>query len=137
MLTFLMLQLQSFQRLAMVITVIPLGMIGVVGILLIVQKPLGFVAILGVLALFGMIAKNGVILIAQIEEERAQGADLRLAVERAALSRFRPLMLTALSTVLGLAPIAPPCSGAPWRSLSWVGSWSRRFSHSSSCPFFT
>lgn len=113
MLTFLMLQLQSFQRLAMVITVIPLGMIGVVSILLIVQKPLGFVAILGVLALFGMIAKNGVILIAQIEEERAQGADVRLAVERAALSRFRPLMLTALSTVLGLAPIAPTVFWGP------------------------
>ncbi|MDP2355414.1 MAG: efflux RND transporter permease subunit [Beijerinckiaceae bacterium] len=113
MLTFLMLQLQSFQRLAMVITIIPLGMIGVVGILLVVQKPLGFVAILGVLALFGMIAKNAVILISQIEEERAQGANVRDAVETAALSRFRPLMLTALSTVLGLAPIAPTVFWGP------------------------
>ncbi|MFN3888877.1 MAG: efflux RND transporter permease subunit [Beijerinckiaceae bacterium] len=113
MLTFLMLQLQSFQRLAMVITVIPLGMIGVVGILLLVQKPLGFVAILGVLALFGMIAKNAVILISQIEEERAQGFEIQAAVEKAALSRFRPLMLTALSTVLGLAPIAPTVFWGP------------------------
>jgi multidrug efflux pump len=113
MLTFLMLQLQSFQRLAMVAMVIPLGMIGVVGALLIVQKPLGFVAILGVLALLGMIAKNGVILIAQIEDERGRGAPVREAVMSAALSRFRPLMLTALSTVLGLAPIAPTVFWGP------------------------
>ena len=77
MLTLLMLQLQSFQRLVMVAMVIPLGMIGVVGALLVVQKPLGFVAILGILALLGMIAKNGVILIAQIEDERARGAGVR------------------------------------------------------------
>ena len=113
MLTFLMLQLQSFQRLIMVATVIPLGMIGVVGALLVVQKPLGFVAILGVLALLGMIAKNGVILIAQIEDERGRGAGVRDAVVTAALSRFRPLMLTALSTVLGLAPIAPTVFWGP------------------------
>lgn len=113
MLTFLMLQLQSFQRLIMVAMVIPLGMIGVVGALLVVQKPLGFVAILGVLALLGMIAKNGVILIAQIEDERGRGAPVREAVTAAALSRFRPLMLTALSTVLGLAPIAPTVFWGP------------------------
>jgi multidrug efflux pump subunit AcrB len=113
MLTFLMLQLQSFQRLAMVVLVMPLGMIGVVGILLAVQKPLGFVATLGVLALLGMIAKNAVILITQIEDERARGLPVREAVTAAATSRFRPLMLTALSTVLGLAPIAPTVFWGP------------------------
>ena len=113
MLTFLMLQLQSFQRLAMVVAVMPLGVIGVVGALLLVQKPLGFVAILGVLALLGMIAKNAVILITQIEEERARGAPVREAVMAASASRFRPLMLTAISTVLGLAPIAPTVFWGP------------------------
>lgn len=113
MLTFLMLQLQSFSRLAMVAIVMPLGMIGVVAALLLVQKPLGFVAILGVLALLGMIAKNAVILITQIEDERSRGAEIEAAVVEAAMSRFRPLMLTALSTVLGLAPIAPTVFWGP------------------------
>lgn len=113
MLTFLMLQLQSFQRLAMVVLVMPLGMIGVVGALLVFQKPLGFVAILGVLALLGMIAKNAVILITQIEEERAAGMGVEEAVIAASSSRFRPLMLTAISTVLGLAPIAPTVFWGP------------------------
>ncbi len=113
MLTFLMLQLQSFQRLGMVAVVMPLGIIGVVAILLAVQKPLGFVAILGVLALLGMIAKNAVILISQIEDERAGGAPVRQAVKTASASRFRPLMLTGLSTALGLAPIAPTVFWGP------------------------
>ena len=73
MLTVLMFQLQSFQRLALVLSVAPLGLIGVVAALLLSGRPLGFVAILGILALFGMITKNAVILIGQIEAERAQG----------------------------------------------------------------
>ena len=113
MLSLLMLQLQSFQRLAMISLIMPLGLIGVVLALLMVQKPLGFVAILGVLALLGMIAKNGVILISQIEDERLKGATVEKAAESAALSRFRPLMLTTLSTVLGLAPIAPTVFWGP------------------------
>jgi multidrug efflux pump subunit AcrB len=71
------------------------------------------VAVLGVLALLGMIAKNAVILITQIEDERSRGAPVRLAAVDAAMSRFRPLMLTALSTVLGLAPIAPTVFWGP------------------------
>jgi multidrug efflux pump subunit AcrB len=113
MLTLLMLQLQSFPSLAMVSLVMPLGLIGVVAALFLVQKPLGFVAVLGVLALLGMIAKNAVILISQIEDERSRGTPVRQAVVDAALSRFRPLMLTALSTVLGLAPIAPTVFWGP------------------------
>ena len=113
MLTLLMLQLQSFQSLAMVSLVMPLGLIGVVAALFVVQKPLGFVAVLGVLALLGMIAKNAVILLTQIEDERRKGAAVKDAVVSAALSRFRPLMLTALSTVLGLAPIAPTVFWGP------------------------
>lgn len=113
MLTLLMLQLQSFQSLAMVTLVMPLGLIGVVAALFTVQKPLGFVAVLGVLALLGMIAKNAVILLTQIEDERRRGASVKEATVNAALSRFRPLMLTALSTVLGLAPIAPTVFWGP------------------------
>jgi multidrug efflux pump subunit AcrB len=106
MLTTLMVQLQNFQRLLMVVAVLPLGIIGVVLALLAFQQPLGFVAILGILALLGMIAKNAVILIVQIEAERADGLDIWDAVVAAAISRLRPMMLTALSTVLGMIPIA-------------------------------
>jgi multidrug efflux pump subunit AcrB len=105
-LTFLMFQLKSFQRLMIVLSVVPLGLIGVVAALLAGGQPLGFVAILGILALVGMIAKNAVILIEQIEGERRAGKDVWNAVLDAASARFRPIMLTALSTVLGLIPIA-------------------------------
>jgi multidrug efflux pump len=104
--TFLMIQLQSFNRVFLVLSVVPMGLIGVVGTLLLFQKPLGFVAILGVLSLIGMIARNAVILVEQVETERRQGVDAWNAVIEATLSRFRPIMLTAISTVLGLIPIA-------------------------------
>jgi multidrug efflux pump subunit AcrB len=102
----LMVQLRSFQRLFLVLAVVPLGLIGVVAALLASGQPLGFVAILGVLALVGMIAKNAVILIEQIEDERRGGLPLREAVIEASASRLRPILLTALSTVLGMIPIA-------------------------------
>jgi multidrug efflux pump len=105
-LTVLMVQLRSFQRLFIVLSVVPLGLIGVVMALLASGQPLGFVAILGVLALVGMIAKNAVILIQQIEAERQAGRSVPEAVIEASGSRFRPIMLTAASTVLGLIPIA-------------------------------
>jgi multidrug efflux pump subunit AcrB len=113
MLTALMFQLQSFARLGLVVAILPLGLIGVVAALLAFGRPLGFVAILGILALLGMIAKNAVILIVQIEEDRAGGLPLRDAVVAAATSRLRPMMLTALSTVLGLIPIAPTVFWGP------------------------
>ena len=108
MLTVLIVQLKSFQLLFLVLVVAPLGLIGVVAALLLSGKPLGFVEeFLGVLALIGMITKNAVILIGQIEFERAQGKDARQAAIDASSSRFRPIMLTAVSTVLGMIPIAP------------------------------
>lgn len=107
MLLSMMVLLVSFRRLAMVVCVMPLGMIGVVLTLLVFNRPLGFVAILGILALIGMIAKNGVILIVQIETYRAQGMQVLEAVVASATSRMRPMMLTSVSTVLGLIPIAP------------------------------
>jgi multidrug efflux pump subunit AcrB len=106
MVTLLMMQLQSFNRVFLVLSVVPMGLIGVVWALLLFNKALGFVAILGVLALTGMIARNAVILIEQVEAERKEGRDPWNAVIEAALSRFRPIMLTAISTVLGLIPIA-------------------------------
>jgi multidrug efflux pump subunit AcrB len=113
MLTVLMFELRRFQRLVLVLTVGPLGLIGVVGALLISGRPLGFVAILGILALLGMITKNAVILLGQIETERAQGKDVWQAVVDASSTRFRPIMLTAVSTVLGLIPIAPTVFWGP------------------------
>jgi multidrug efflux pump subunit AcrB len=113
MMTVLMVQLQSFQRLVLVVSVAPLGLIGVVAALLISGRPLGFVAILGILALLGMITKNAVILLGQIESERGQGKDIWQAAIDASSTRFRPIMLTALSTVLGMMPIAPTVFWGP------------------------
>jgi multidrug efflux pump len=113
MLTVLMVELKSFQRLLLVISVAPLGLIGVVAALSLSGKPLGFVAILGILALLGMITKNAVILIGQIEAERVQGKDVRQAAIDASSARFRPIMLTAVSTVLGMIPIAPTVFWGP------------------------
>ncbi|MCC6777831.1 MAG: efflux RND transporter permease subunit, partial [Hyphomicrobiales bacterium] len=113
MLTVLMVQLKSFQRLFIVLSVGPLGLIGVVAALLLSGKPLGFVAILGILALLGMITKNAVILIGQIEAEREAGKDVWQAAVDASSARFRPIMLTAVSTVLGMIPIAPTVFWGP------------------------
>ena len=113
MLSAMMLLLVSFRRVAMVFCVLPLGLIGVVAALLVFNRPLGFVAILGILALIGMIAKNAVILIVQIETDRAGGLGVKDAVIAAASSRMRPLFLTAISTVLGLIPIAPTVFWGP------------------------
>jgi multidrug efflux pump subunit AcrB len=113
MFTVLMIQLQSFQRLFLVLAVAPLGLVGVVAALLISGRPLGFVAILGILALLGMITKNAVILIGQIEAEREHGKNVWEAAIDASSSRFRPIMLTAVSTVLGMIPIAPTVFWGP------------------------
>jgi multidrug efflux pump subunit AcrB len=97
----------------MVVAILPLGLIGVVGALLAFNRPLGFVAILGILALIGMIAKNAVILITQIEADREEGRNVWDAVVSASSSRLRPMSLTAISTVLGLIPIAPTVFWGP------------------------
>ena len=106
MITFLMIQLQSFNRLFLVLSVVPMGLIGVVGALMLSGQPLGFVAMLGILALIGMIARNAVILIEQIGAELDEGRKPWDAVVEASMSRFRPIVLTAISTVLGMIPIA-------------------------------
>jgi multidrug efflux pump subunit AcrB len=113
MFTVLMAQLRSFKLFALVISIAPLGMIGVVGALLLSGKPLGFVALLGILALIGIITKNAVILIGQIEAERETGKSIAAAALDASSTRFRPIMLTAISTVLGMIPIAPTVFWGP------------------------
>ncbi len=104
--TILMIQLQSFQRLFLVVAVAPLGLIGVVAALLPSGAPLGFVAILGVLALIGILIRNSVILIVQIEELVAEGKDRWTAVVEATEHRMRPIALTAAAASLALIPIA-------------------------------
>ena len=112
-LTVLMIQLRSFNRLFLVLSVAPLGLIGVVAALLVADKPLGFVALLGVLALTGMIARNSVILIDQIEKEKAHGRAPWDAVIEATTHRFRPILLTAAAAILGMIPIAPTIFWGP------------------------
>ena len=104
-LALLMLQLQDFSRMGMVVLTAPLGLIGVVPALLVFQAPLGFVAILGIIALGGMIMRNAVILIDQVQIEISQGRDAWNAVLDAAIYRTRPVMLTALATVLAMVPL--------------------------------
>ncbi len=104
--TILMIQLQSFQRLFLVFAVAPLALIGVVAALLPSRAPLGFVAILGVLALIGILIRNSVILIIQIEDLRADGRKPWDAVIEATEHRMRPILLTAAAATLALIPIS-------------------------------
>ncbi|WP_439530619.1 efflux RND transporter permease subunit [Pannonibacter sp.] len=104
--TILMIQLQSFSRLFLVVAVAPLGLIGVVAALLPSGAPLGFVAILGVLALIGILIRNSVILIVQIEDLRREGWAPWEAVVEATMHRTRPILLTAAAASLALIPIA-------------------------------
>jgi len=106
MLTILMVQLQSFQKMFLVISVAPLGLIGVVMALLPTGTPMGFVAILGIIALSGMIIRNSVILIDQIDMDLARGLHPWDAVIDATTNRSRPIVLTAAAASLGMIPIA-------------------------------
>ncbi|MEQ6331715.1 efflux RND transporter permease subunit [Pseudomonas sihuiensis] len=105
-LTLLMLQLKSFSRSAMVFLTAPLGLIGVTLFLLIFRQPFGFVAMLGTIALAGMIMRNSVILVDQIEQDISHGLDRWHAVIEATVRRFRPIVLTALAAVLAMIPLS-------------------------------
>lgn len=113
MMTVLMVQMQNFSRLVLVLSVTPLGLIGVVLALLVVQKAMGFVSLLGVIALVGMIIRNSVILVHQIQVEKEAGHSDWHAIVEAALLRFRPIMLTAVAAILGMLPIAPTVFWGP------------------------
>jgi multidrug efflux pump subunit AcrB len=103
--TLLMLQLKSFSRAMLVFLTGPMGIAGVAGALIILDRPFGFVALLGVIALMGMIMRNSVILIDQIEQDRARGVATWDAIVDAAVRRFRPIVLTAAAAVLAMIPL--------------------------------
>ncbi len=113
MITILMVQLQSFQRLFLVLATAPLALIGVAAALLIFRAPMGFVAILGVVSLIGMVIRNSVILIDQIDTEIAAGQHPWNAVIVATEHRLRPILLTAAAAILGMIPIAPTVFWGP------------------------
>jgi len=106
MFTLLMLQLHSFSRAVLVFLTGPLGIAGVAGALLLLNRPFGFVALLGVIALIGMIMRNSVILIDQIEQDRARGVPTWTAIVESAVRRFRPIVLTAAAAVLAMIPLS-------------------------------
>jgi multidrug efflux pump subunit AcrB len=104
--TLLMLQLHSFSRALLVFLTGPLGIAGVAGALILLGRPFGFVALLGVIALMGMIQRNSVILIDQIEQDRAAGIPAWDAIVESAVRRLRPIVLTALAAVLAMIPLS-------------------------------
>ncbi|HEK0909868.1 TPA: efflux RND transporter permease subunit [Pseudomonas putida] len=105
-LSLLMIQLRSFSRTVMVFLTAPLGLIGVTLFLLVFRQPFGFVAMLGTIALAGMIMRNSVILVDQIEQDIAAGLDRWQAIIEATVRRFRPIVLTALAAVLAMIPLS-------------------------------
>ncbi|RYH07135.1 efflux RND transporter permease subunit [Tropicimonas sp. IMCC6043] len=105
-LTILMIQLQSFSRLAIVLITAPLGLIGASLALNLFSAPFGFVALLGQIALAGMIMRNSVILVDQIEAEVRSGRDRRSAIVEATVHRARPVVLTALAAILAMIPLS-------------------------------
>ena len=104
--TLLMLQLQSFSRALLVFLTGPMGIAGIAGALLVLNRPFGFVALLGVIALMGMIQRNSVILIDQIEQDRARGVPAWEAIVESAVRRLRPIVLTAAAAVLAMIPLS-------------------------------
>ncbi len=104
-LTLLMLQLQSFSRVFLVFLTAPLGLIGVTIALLLFNQPFGFVAMLGTIALSGMIMRNSVILVDQIDQDRAAGVIPWQAIVESTIRRFRPIVLTAAAAILAMIPL--------------------------------
>ena len=113
MLGLLMVQLQSFNRVAMVALTAPLGLIGVAAALLLTGAPFGFVATLGCIALAGIVMRNSIILVDQIEQDIAAGSPPAVAIVEAAVRRSRPIALTAAAAILALAPLAFPVFWGP------------------------
>ena len=111
--TLLMFQLRSFKDMLLTILTAPLGIIGVAIGMLVLDKAMGFVAILGVLALSGMIIRNSVILIDQIQKHLEAGETPWDAVVDSAVLRFRPIMLTAAAAILGMLPLMPSTFWGP------------------------
>ena len=104
-LTLLIIQLQSFSRVFLVLLTAPLGLIGVTIALLFFNQPFGFVAMLGTIALSGMIMRNSVILIDQIEQDKSAGVETWQAIVESTVRRFRPIVLTAGTAILAMIPL--------------------------------
>ena len=104
--TILMIQLQSVSRVVMVLLTAPLGIIGIALFLLVFKQPFGFMALLGTIALFGMIMRNSVILVDQIEQDLAAGKPRWEAIVESTVRRFRPIVLTAAAAVLAMIPLS-------------------------------
>ena len=104
-LTLLMFQLKSFSRVMLVVLTAPLGMIGVTPSLLLFGQPFGFVAMLGTIALFGMIMRNSVILVDQIQQDIHRGLPSYDAMGESRVRRFRPIVVTAAAAVLAMIPL--------------------------------
>jgi multidrug efflux pump len=113
----LMVQLQSMKKMFLVLLTAPLGMIGVSGVLALFQVPFGFVAMLGTIALGGMIMRNSVILIDQIDQDLSSGVDPWEAVVGSTLRRFRPIVLTALAAILAMVPLT---HSTFWGPMAWA-----------------
>jgi multidrug efflux pump len=113
----LMLQLQNMKKMAMVLLTAPLGLIGVSVIMAAFRIPFGFVAMLGVIALAGMIIRNSVILVVQIDEDVAGGTPLWDAIVEAAVRRLRPIVLTALAAILAMVPLT---RSVFWGPMAWA-----------------
>lgn len=105
-LVLLMIQLQSLQRTFLVLLTAPLGIIGLTLFLILFQRPFGFVAMLGAISLMGMIMRNSVILIDQIEQDRLAGMSAWTAIVESTVRRFRPIMLTAAAAILAMIPLS-------------------------------
>jgi multidrug efflux pump len=116
-LVLLMVQLGDMKKAALVLATGPLGLIGVTAILGIFRVPFGFVAMLGVIALFGMILRNSVILIAQIDSDLARGCSLWEAIVESAVRRLRPISLTALAAILAMIPLT---RSTFWGPMAWA-----------------
>ena len=113
----LMLQLQNVKRMLVVLATGPLALIGVALIMALFRIPFGFVAMLGSLALFGMVLRNSVILIAQIDTLSGHGLAMREAVREAAVHRLRPILLTALAAILAMIPLT---RSTFWGPMAWA-----------------
>jgi multidrug efflux pump len=113
----LMMQLQDIKKMVMVLLTAPLGLIGVSAILATFRIPFGFVAMLGVIALFGMIIRNSVILVVQVDQDLERGLDLWTAIVESAVRRFRPIMLTALAAILAMIPLT---RSTFWGPMAWA-----------------
>jgi multidrug efflux pump len=105
-LTILMIQLHSMQRAILVLLTAPLGLIGMTIFLILLQRPFGFVAMLGAISLAGMIMRNSVILVDQIEQDKEAGLPLWHAIIESTVRRFRPIMLTAAAAILSMIPLS-------------------------------